>query len=49
MLMPVRDGERELLVVSDPLGVIPGQPVLPLEALGLMQLFDGRTSITDIT
>lgn len=49
MLMPVRDGERELLVVSDPLGVIPGQPVLALEALGLMQLFDGRTSITDIT
>lgn len=49
MLMPARDGERELLVVSDPLGVIPGQPVLPIEALGLMQLLDGRTSITDIT
>ena len=49
MMMPVRDGERDLLVVSDPLGVIPGQPVLPIEALGLMQLFDGRTSITDIT
>lgn len=49
MLMPVRDGERDLLVVSDPLGVIPGQPVLPLEALGLMQLLDGRTSVTDIT
>ncbi len=49
MLMPVRDGERELLVINDPLGVIPGQPVLAIEALGLMQLFDGRTSITDIT
>lgn len=49
MLMPMRDGERDLLVVNDPLGVIPGQPVLAIEALGLMQLFDGRTSITDIT
>lgn len=49
MLMPVRDGERDLLVVNDPLGVIPGQPVLAMEALALMQLFDGRTSITDIT
>lgn len=49
MLMPVRDGERELLVVNDPLGVIEGQPVLAMEALALMQLFDGRTSIHDIT
>jgi MEMO1 family protein len=49
MLLPVRDGERDLVVVNDPLGVIPGQPVMPLEALGLMQLLDGRTSVTDIT
>jgi AmmeMemoRadiSam system protein B len=49
MLMPVRDGERDLLVVTDPLGVIEGQPVMPMEALALMQLFDGRTSVTDIT
>jgi AmmeMemoRadiSam system protein B len=49
MLMPMKDGERELLVINDPLGVIPGQPVLAMEALALMQLFDGRTSITDIT
>lgn len=49
MLMPVRDGERELLVVNDPLGVIDGQPVLAMEALALMQLFDGRMSINDIT
>jgi MEMO1 family protein len=48
-LVPIRDGERELLLVNDPLGVIQGQPVIALEALGLMQLFDGRTSITDIT
>jgi AmmeMemoRadiSam system protein B len=49
MLMPVKDGERELIVVNDPLGVIPGQPVLAMEALALMQLFDGQTSITDIS
>ncbi len=48
ILMPVNDGERELLVVTDPLGVIPGQPVLSLEALALIQLLDGSVSIGDI-
>src|SRR5436309_10329783 len=49
ILMPVRDGERELLLVTDPLGVIPGQPVLSLEALALLQLLDGSVSIADLT
>ncbi len=48
MLMPVRDGERELIVISDPLGVIPGQPVLGLEALPILQLLDGSVSLTDL-
>ena len=37
LLLPVRDGERELLLVQDPLGVIPGQPVLGMESLAILQ------------
>ena len=48
VLMPFRDGERELLLVSDPLGVIPGQPVLGIESLALLQLLDGSVSLNDI-
>ena len=48
MLMPFRDGERDLIVVSDPLGVIPGQPVLGIEALPILQLLDGSVSLTDL-
>jgi AmmeMemoRadiSam system protein B len=47
-LTPVRDGERELLVVSDPLGITRGQPVLGFETLAILQLLDGATSLTDI-
>src|SRR6185369_2576774 len=47
-LTPVRDGDRELLLVSDPLGVTPGQPVLSLETIGILQLLTGTTSLTDI-
>jgi len=49
MLMPFTDKARELLLVSDPLGVIPGQPVLGIEALGILQLLDGSVSVNDIT
>ena len=49
LLIPVSDGQREILLVQDPLGVIPGQPALGIESLGLLQLFDGATSLTDIT
>ena len=48
MLTPIVDKERELLLVSDPLGVIPGQPVLGIEALGLLQLLDGSVSVNDL-
>jgi len=47
-LTPVRDGERELIVVTDPLGVTPGQPVLGMETIAILQLLDGATSLTDI-
>src|SRR5262245_55386475 len=49
VLMPVRDGERELIIVSDPMGIIPGQPVLGIEALAILQLLDGTVSLTDLT
>lgn len=48
VIMPFTDGQRELLLVSDPLGVMPGQPVLGLEALGLLQLLDGTVSLNDL-
>src|SRR5438552_10593180 len=49
ILMPISDGQREMLLVQDPLGVIPGQPVLGIESLALLQLFDGSASLTDLT
>lgn len=49
VLMPVRDGERELILVSDPMGIMPGQPVLGIESLAILQLLDGTVSLTDIT
>jgi AmmeMemoRadiSam system protein B len=49
IILPVRDGERELLLIQDPLGVIPGQPVLGIEALAILQLLDGSVSMTDLS
>lgn len=49
IILPVRDGERELLLIQDPLGVIPGQPVLGIEALAILQLLDGSVSLTDLS
>jgi len=49
VIVPVRDGKRELLVVTDPLGVVRGQPVLGMEALPILQLLDGSVSLTDLT
>src|SRR5512141_2710534 len=49
VLMPVSDGQRELLLVSDPLGVIPGQAVLSVETLPMLQLLDGTVSLADLT
>ncbi|MGH7741577.1 MAG: AmmeMemoRadiSam system protein B [Candidatus Eiseniibacteriota bacterium] len=49
IIVPVRDGDRELLLIQDPLGVIPGQPVLGIEALAILQLLDGSVSLTDLS
>jgi hypothetical protein len=48
VLVPFSDGQRELVLVNDPLGVIPGQPVLGIESLGLLQLLDGTVSLADL-
>jgi hypothetical protein len=47
-LMVVREGERDLLLVNDPLGVMPGPVALRVEALPLIQLLDGTVSVTDL-
>ena len=49
MMSPVRDGDRELLVITDPLGIVPGQPVLGMESLPVLQLLDGTVALKDIT
>src|SRR5262249_11412481 len=48
ILVPFNDGERDLVLVTDPLGVIPGQPVLAMESLPLLQVLDGSTSLNDL-
>ncbi len=49
VLMPFSDGKRELVLVSDPMGVLPNQPVLSIESLPLLQLLDGTLSLADLT
>ena len=49
VIVPIRDGQREMLLVSDPVGVVRGSPVLGIEALPLLQLMDGTVSLTDLT
>ena len=49
VLVPVSDGQREVLLVSDPLGVVPGQPALGIESLAILQILDGSVSLNDIT
>lgn len=48
VLVPFSDGQREYIMVSDPLGVIEGQPVLGIEALPILQLLDGTVSLNDL-
>jgi MEMO1 family protein len=49
VLLPFNDGQRELVLVNDPLGVIQGQPVLGIESLALLELLDGTVSLNDLT
>ena len=45
----MREGERELIVITDPLGVAPQQLVLGMETLAILEMLDGTTSMHDIT
>ncbi|HUK64831.1 MAG TPA: AmmeMemoRadiSam system protein B [Dongiaceae bacterium] len=47
-ILPVRDGEQDLLLVTDPLGLLPEPVALRMESLPLLQMLDGRTSVTDL-
>jgi len=47
-IVPVRDRDRDLLLVTDPLGVMPAPVALPLEALELLRLLDGSVSLNDL-
>jgi hypothetical protein len=47
-MVPVRDGEQDYLVITDPMGVIPAPVALRLEALELMQILDGNVSLDDL-
>ncbi len=47
-IVAMRDGERDLLVVSDPLGVMPAPVALRMEALEMLRVLDGSLSLNDI-
>jgi AmmeMemoRadiSam system protein B len=47
-MIPVREGDQDYLVVSDPLGVLPAPVALRIEALELMQLLDGSASLNEL-
>ncbi len=47
-LMPLRSGERDLILVRDPLGIAPGNAALAAEVLPYLPLFDGSSTIGDL-
>jgi MEMO1 family protein len=47
-MVPVREADQELLLVTDPLGVMPAPVALRLETLELLQVLDGTVSLTDL-
>ena len=48
-IVPVRDGDKDYLIVTDPMGVLPAPIALKLEALELMQILDGGVSLKDLS
>src|SRR5438105_3343908 len=47
-MIPVRDQDRDYLVISDPMGVVPAPIALRLEVLELLQLLDGTLSLHEL-
>jgi AmmeMemoRadiSam system protein B len=48
-IMLAREGDRDLVIVSDPLGVMPAPLALRPEALDLLRVLDGTLALQDIT
>lgn len=48
-MIPVRDQDRDYLVISDPMGVVPAPLALRLEVLELLQLLDGSLSLRELS
>jgi AmmeMemoRadiSam system protein B len=48
-IIAIRDGDRDMLLVSDPLGVMPAPVALRIEALEMLQVLDGSLSLSDIS
>ena len=48
-MIPVRDQDRDYLVITDPMGVVPAPLALRLEVLELLQLLDGTLSLHELS
>ncbi len=47
-IMAMRDGDRDILLVNDPLGVMPAPIALRIDALEMLRVLDGTLSTSDI-
>src|SRR5262245_10824457 len=47
-IMAVREGDRDLLLVNDPLGVMPAPIALKMDALDMLRVLDGSFSLNDL-
>ena len=47
-IVAMRDGDRDILLVSDPLGVMPAPVALRIDALEMLRVLDGTLSTNDL-
>jgi MEMO1 family protein len=47
-IMAMREGDRDILLVNDPLGVMPAPVALRIDALEMLRVLDGTLSTNDI-
>jgi AmmeMemoRadiSam system protein B len=48
-VLPVRSGDQDLILITDPQGVVRAPLALRIEVLDLLQLFDGTLSLNEIS
>ena len=48
-ILAVREGDRDLLLVTDPLGVMPAPVALRMDALDMLRVLDGSFSLNDLS